>query len=87
MLWDRTKPIPEPQRVIAVLWLAFLMAGGATTFLFALIDPIEIGHCLGIEGVSRIGAYTLGFFLFWLLTAASSLLAVYFLSPTEGTDG
>ncbi|MGH8508721.1 MAG: hypothetical protein ACREVH_08390 [Gammaproteobacteria bacterium] len=84
---DRTKPVPEPQRIIAVLWLAFLMAGIATTVLFALIDPVEIGHCLGIEELSRIGAYTVVFFLFWTLTAASALIAVYFLSPAEDADG
>lgn len=81
-LWEDIKTVPEPERLIAVLWLFFLIAGIATTVFFALVDPIEIGACLGFDGVSRMGAYTLGFFLFWLLTATSSLLTTYFVAPS-----
>lgn len=81
-LWEDIRGVPEPERLIAVLWLSFLSAGIATTIFFALVDPIEIGTCLGFDDTSRMAAYTLGFFLFWLLTAASSLLTTYFLTPS-----
>ena len=32
-------------------------------------------------GISLMGAYTIGFFLFWLLTASSCLLTCYFQRP------
>ncbi len=75
--------IPRVQQVIAVLWPGFLIAGVATIGVFSLIDPVEMAHCLGWEGLTRLGAYSTGFFLFWLLTAASSILTCYFQKPCE----
>ena len=74
------------QRVITVLWLSFLMAGIATGAFFATIDPLELKYCVDFPEVSRTTAYSIGFFLFWLLTASSSLLAVFFVYPTKGYD-
>ena len=82
-IWDKTGKIPGPARTIAVLWLSFLMAGIATGVFFSAIDPIELKYCVSFPEVSRTGAYTIGFFLFWLLTASSSLLAVFFIYPTK----
>lgn len=71
------------QRIGAVLWLSFLMAGAATGFFFSVIDPLELQYCVDFPEVSRTGAYSIGFFLFWLLTSSSSLLAVFFIYPTK----
>ena len=87
---DRIGWVPEPQRFIAVMWLSFLTAGVATTVFFALIDPEEIAPCLpDFPDLTRMQAYTVGFFLFWLLTASSSLLTTYFLYPSrdDGRQG
>jgi hypothetical protein len=73
--------VPGPYRLIAVLWLSFLMAGMATTVFFAAIDPLELKACVDFPEVSRTAAYTIGFLLFWLLTASSSLLCLFFLYP------
>lgn len=74
--------IPMPQKVIAILWPSFLIAGVATVFFFTAFDPLEIALCIsGQAPVSRLGAYTLGFFLFWLLTSVSSALTCYFRRP------
>jgi len=58
--------------MMQVLWPAFLMAIVAEGMVFSLIDPQE----LEIVGVyladSREAAYTVGFFVFWLLFACSS---------------
>ncbi|MFQ5660796.1 MAG: hypothetical protein ACE5GZ_10225 [Gammaproteobacteria bacterium] len=86
-IWDNPGYIPGPQRLLAVLWLSFLMAVVATGLFFSVIDPLELKYCVSFPAVSRTGAYTIGFFLFWLLTASSSLLAVYFTYPsTTSTD-
>lgn len=74
--------IPKIQRVISVLWPSFLLAGVATIMFFTVFDPQEIGACLGAEHIDRTGAYTVGFFLFWMMNIASSMLTVYFLRPT-----
>ncbi len=82
-IWDKTGRIPGPQRLIAVLWLSFLMAGIATGVFFSVIDPLELKYCVSFPEISRSGAYSVGFLLFWLLTSASSLLAVYFTYPSQ----
>ncbi len=57
-----------------ILWPAFLVAGVADGIVFSLFDPQDM-HIIGepVE-LSRIGAYTIGFFLFWGFGAASSAL-------------
>ena len=80
-LWDKTGWIPAPQRVAAVLWITFLMAGVATGAFFSAIDPMELKYCVSFPEVSRVGAYTVGFLLFWLLAATSALIAVFFVYP------
>jgi len=70
------------QRVIAVFWPSFLTAGLATVLFFTAFNPEEISVCLGNNNpVSNIGAYTIGFFLFWLLTSSTCALTCYFQQP------
>jgi len=66
------------QRLITISWPSFLVAGVANILLTTLFDPLEIlyrGEPL-IE--QRIAAYTIGFFVFWLLGIAASSLTCYF---------
>jgi len=66
------------KRLIPILWPSFLVAGVADILFTTLFDPLEIlyrGEPL-IE--QRIAAYTIGFFVFWLLGIASSSLTCYF---------
>jgi hypothetical protein len=82
-LIDKVRHMPVPQRIGAVLWISFLMAIVATGVFFSAIDPLALQYCVTFPEVSRMGAYTVGFLLFWLLTASSSLLAVFFVYPTR----
>ena len=75
--------IPKIQWIISVLWPGFLVAGGATIVTFTLFDPVEISACVGGPEISHTGAYSLGFFLYWLMTSFSSLLTCYFQRPCE----
>jgi hypothetical protein len=43
-----------------------------------LFDPLEILYRGDVLVQHRIGAYTVGFFVFWLLGIASSALTCYF---------
>lgn len=81
--------IPFVQRVVAVLWPSFLTAGVATILFFVFFDPEDLLSILGRQDGSRLAVYTIGFFLFWLLTSVSCLLTCYFQRPCEvkGTAG
>ncbi len=81
--WDRVGSMSVAQRIATVLWLSFLMAGIATGCFFSVIDPFELQYCVDFPEMSRTGAYSIGFFLFWLLTASSSLLSAFFVYPTK----
>ncbi len=78
----RKTDTPAVQRAAAVLWPSFLMAGVATVVFFTAFDPQDLALSMGfVEPVSRLGSYTIGFFLFWLLTLSSSVLTCYFQRP------
>lgn len=75
--------IPVVQRVVAVMWPSFVMSGIATILFFTAFDPQEFLMFSGAAELSRIGAYTIGFFLFWLLTATTCALTCYFQRPCD----
>jgi hypothetical protein len=62
------------QRLMWILWPGFVMAIPAVGIVFTFIDPADL-HAFGrpLEA-SRLGAYSLGFLLFWALGAACSAL-------------
>lgn len=65
------------QRMLWVLWPAFLVAAVAELVFFALIDPSD----LSVFGVpleaGRMPVYTVGFFFFWAVAASASALTVF----------
>lgn len=73
--------IPPIQRIISVLWPSFLLAGIATVVFFTAFDPTQVAQCLGPHNITRVGTYSVGFFLFWLMNIASSILTLYFQRP------
>lgn len=66
-----TKPLLRTMLMI-VLWPAFLMACVATGLFFSLVDPMELIILDARLKVNILGAYTIGFFIFWLLGILSS---------------
>jgi hypothetical protein len=69
------------RRWMWILWPGFVMAIPAVGVAFTLVDPADI-HLFGrpLEA-SRLGAYTAGFFLFWLLGSACSALTLLLQRP------
>ncbi|HEX9275964.1 MAG TPA: hypothetical protein VGA51_06145 [Casimicrobiaceae bacterium] len=64
------------QRLMRVVWPAFLVAAVAETIFFTVFDPFDL-HFFGAPlGWSREAIYTLGFFGFWALGIASSALTL-----------
>lgn len=78
--------IPLIQRVIAILWPSFLTSGVATILFFTAFDPQHLLMETRFAEMSRLGTYSVGFFLFWLLTAITSALTCYFRRPCEKTN-
>lgn len=62
------------QRLMWILWPAFLVAGIAEGITFSLFDPSDM-HFFGqpVE-LGRTAVYSIGFFLFWAFASASSAL-------------
>ena len=61
----------------AVLWPAFLGAALADAILFTLIDPETI-MLFGVHSdVSRPSAYTVGFFVLWVIMIAASVTTLW----------
>ncbi len=75
--------IPLIQRVIAVLWPAFIMAGIATIIFTSAFDPsvIFVEH-----DISRLGFYTITFFVFWIFGISTAAATCYFLKPCEAMN-
>src|SRR5437867_2394860 len=72
------------QRLIWVLWPAFLVATIAEGLFFTLFDPADMALFGNPVELSRQAVYTLGFFVFWAMMAASSALTVFLRqSPIE----
>ncbi len=75
-------PQPLAQRLGAILWPSFFAAGVATMVFFAVVDPADLNHITWADlRLSREAGYTLGFFMFWLCTASSSLFTWILLRP------
>lgn len=77
-------PTPASQRIGAVLWPSFFVAGVVTTVFFAFIDPVALRDITFPSlKLGREAGYTLGFFLIWLATASSSLFTWILLRPAR----
>ena len=72
--------IPVVQRVVAILWPSFIVAGITTVLFTTAFDPAVIFIDYDI---SRLGSYTICFFLFWLFGAITAAATCYFLKPCD----
>ena len=62
------------QRLIWILWPGFILAIPAVGIVFTLVDPADLQAFGAPLELTRNGAYTCGFLLFWALGSASSAL-------------
>jgi hypothetical protein len=77
-------PRPMAQRVGAILWPSFFAAGVATMVFFAFVDPLQLRDIsLPQLDITRMGGYTIAFFMFWAATAGSSLFTWILLRPAS----
>ena len=72
------------QRVMWVAWPGFVMAIPAVGLVFTLIDPADLHFFGNPLELSRQGAYSLGFLVFWALgSTCSALTCLLQRSPYE----
>jgi len=69
---------------LTILWPSFLVAIVAEGFFFSLFDPHELTLLGSQMELTAIGAYTIGFFFFWIFCSLASMLTYYLISvPRE----
>jgi hypothetical protein len=69
------------RRWMGVAWPAFLLAGVLEMLVFALVDPSQLHwHGQALEW-SREAVYTVSFFVFWAVIAASGALTAVLVTP------
>ena len=64
--------------LIWILWPSFIVAGIAEGIFFTLFDPTDLTLFDAPIQASRTAVYSVGFFAFWALAAASSALTCFF---------
>ena len=75
---------PLAQCIGAIAWPSFFAAGVATRVFFAFVDPLALRDMtFPALRISRELGYTIGFFVFWIATAASSLFTWLLLRPAS----
>ena len=77
-------PRPLAQRLGAILWPSFFAACVAAMVFFAFVDPLMLrDQTFPDLPMTRPMGYSIGFFVFWLATASSSLFTWILLRPAS----
>lgn len=71
------------QRLMWILWPAFLAAGVLEILVFALVDPQELHWGGQPLGWSREAVYTVAFFVFWGIAIISNGLTALLAMPAS----
>ncbi|MGI9263438.1 MAG: hypothetical protein ACR2QU_00830 [Gammaproteobacteria bacterium] len=79
----------QRQRDVAtIIWVSFLMASAATVVFFAMVDPEILDGTTAVGWqISRNAGYAIGFFMFWILTIATSVLSIFLVRSEHGAQG
>lgn len=71
------------QRLIWILWPAFVVAGVAEILFFTMIDPKELYLFGEPVRLSPLATYSIGFLGFWMVCAASNLLTCFMMRSAD----
>ena len=73
---------PRLARIGAIVWPSFFAAAVASVVFFAIVDPSELAEITWPHlTISRKLGYSIGFFMFWACTFASSAFSALLLLP------
>ena len=70
------------RHIIWVLWPAFIAAGIAEIVFFTVIDPQQLYFFGQPVALPAMPTYSIGFLLFWVICAGSSLLSWFILKTS-----
>ena len=65
------------KNAILILWPSFIIGGVGEVLFFTVFDPQELYLFGEPSQLSRLGVYSIGFFLCWAFAAASSAFTVF----------
>lgn len=65
------------RNAILVLWPSFIVGGVGEVIFFTVFDPKELYLFGEPSSLSRLGVYSIGFFLCWAFAAASSAFTCF----------
>jgi len=74
------------QRLMWIIWPAFLVAGVIELVVFGMFDPDDMQWFGRQMPLSRQGVYTVSFFVFWALTNVSSSQTLLLANSLNGTE-
>jgi len=82
MASDAASPqVMRLRRIGSIAWPSFFAAAVATVVFFAIVDPDDLAEITWPHmDVSRKFGYSIGFFMFWACTLASSAFTALLLS-------
>lgn len=64
--------------IFYIIWPSFLVAGIAEVVFFTIVDPQALYLFGQPVSFSRLATYSIGFFGFWAICAASSMATCFF---------
>lgn len=65
------------QNLTLILWPSFIVGGIAEGLFFTAFDPMDMTFFGEPLGWSRTAVYSVGFFVFWVICAASSAFTCF----------
>jgi hypothetical protein len=66
------------QRILRILWPAFLMAGALEAMVFVVVDPHEMRWYGGpLIGWAPLAIYSVTFMIFWAVIATSGAITAF----------
>lgn len=65
------------QRIAWIAWPSFIVAAAMEVVFFTLFDPSDMHFFGEAVGAGRMAIYSVGFFVFWAMGAASSALTCF----------
>jgi hypothetical protein len=68
---------------IHILWPSFIVGGIGEVLFFTIFDPKELYLFGEPSSLSRLGVYSIGFFLCWAFAAASSAFTCFLQRSAE----
>ncbi len=70
-------------RLVSILWPSFVVGGAAEAVFFTVINPQELYLFGEAVDLGSLATYSIGFFLFWAVAAASSAFTVFLQRSAE----